>query len=656
MATLTPTSARCTGADLAHRGAISLPVLAVEHGPRGTVRRSRSGRRRAAVLAAVQLLMIAHVVLWLLSREYGWWGGRTTTPIEPSESMELAKHGVINAGAIFFAAALLATLVLGRWFCGWGCHLVMLQDLCGWMMRKLGVRPKPFRSRLLVYVPLALALYMFAWPPFYRLAVAPWTRPDLQWPGFSVHLTTTEFWKTFPGVMVALPFLLICGFACVYFLGSKGFCTYGCPYGGFFAPLDRLAVGRIRVTDACEGCGHCTAVCTSNVRVHEEVREYGMVVDPGCMKCLDCVSVCPKEALYFGFGRPEVLKGPARSAAPQRRYDLSWPQEIALAAIFLLAFASLRGVYDLVPMLMAGGAAGVVTFMAWTLWRMVREPNVSLHRLQLRCGGKVGRAGAVFAGLTAAVLALTAHSGAVNALESAAQYQERRAKERLDMFGLKHAAGALDSAIALYTLASAIGEGGIGLAGNAGCDLALARLHQARGDDAQAEVMLRRAIGRNPANESLHLQLLAHLRRQQRDAEAIAAGGQALEENPRFARLRDELIRTLADSGRTGEAIEMARMGLAFEPANLLLLRRLALLAHESGEMQETIELTRRTVELDAENPRAHAALAFLLAEAGDAEGAAAAAARAIELAPRDDALRSDMNRIIGAAGEQGKE
>ncbi len=588
MANLSPTSVRCTGADLAQRGAVSLPVLAVEHGPRGTVRRSRSGRRRAAVLAGVQLLMIAHVVIWLLSREYGWWGGRTTTPIEPSESMELVKQGVINAGAIFFAAALLATLVLGRWFCGWGCHLVMLQDLCGWTMRKLGVRPKPFRSRLLMYVPLALALYMFAWPPFYRLAIAPWTRPDLHWPGFSVHLTTTEFWKTFPGIMVALPFLLICGFACVYFLGSKGFCTYGCPYGGFFAPLDRLAVGRIRVTDACEGCGHCTAVCTSNVRVHEEVREYGMVVDPGCMKCLDCVSVCPKEALYFGFGRPEVLKGPARRAEPKRSYDLSWPQEIALAVIFVLAFASLRGVYNLVPMLMAGGAAGVVTFMAWTLWRMVREPNVNLHRFQLRYGGKVGRAGAVFAGLTAAVLALTAHCGVVNALESAAQYQERRAKERLDMFGMEHAAGELDRAIALYTLASAIGEGGIGLTGNAGIDLALSRLNQARGDDAQAVAMLRRAVGRNPTN--------------------------------------------------------------------LLLLRRLALLAHEGGDVQEAIELTRRTVKLDAQNPRAHAALAFLLAEAGDAEGAAAAASRAIALAPRDDALRSDMNRIIGAARDERKE
>jgi tetratricopeptide (TPR) repeat protein/NAD-dependent dihydropyrimidine dehydrogenase PreA subunit len=653
---LTSASTRCTGADLAQRGAVSLPVLAVEHGPRGTVRRSRSGRRRAAVLAAVQLLMIAHVVLWLLSREYGWWGGRTTTPIEPSESMELVKHGVINAGAIFFALALLATLVLGRWFCGWGCHLVMLQDLCGWIMRRMGVRPRPFRSRLLVYVPLVLALYMFAWPPFYRLAIAPWTRPDLQWPGFSVHLTTAEFWKTFPGVMVAVPFLLICGFACVYFLGSKGFCTYGCPYGGFFAPLDRLAVGRIRVTDACEGCGHCTAVCTSNVRVHEEVREFGMVVDPGCMKCLDCVSVCPKEALYFGFGRPEVLRGPARRAEPKRSYDLSWPQEIALTAIFVAAFASLRGVYNLVPMLMAGGAAGVVTFMAWTLWRMVREPNVTLHRFQLRYGGKVGRAGAVFAGFAVAVLAITAHCGVVNALESAAQYQEHVAKDRLDMLGMEHAAGALDRAISLYTLASAIGEGGIGLTGNAGCDLALARLHQARGDDAQAEAMLRRAIGRNPSNESLHLQLLALQRRQHKNAEAILVARQALDENPRFARLRDEMIRALADSGRTDEAIETARRGLALEPGNLLLLRRLALLAHESGDMQEAIDLTRRSVELDTLNPRAHAALAFLLAEAGDADGAAVAAARAIELAPRDDALRGDMNRIIEAAKDERKE
>jgi polyferredoxin len=289
--------------------------------------------------------MIAHIVFWVLSKKNGWFGGRTTTPIEPSESMEFAKNGVINAGLIFFAIALLSTLILGRWFCGWGCHVVLLQDLCGWMMKKVGVRPKQFRSRFLIYVPLLLAIYMFILPAVHRVILIPLDASlasslgDTNWlvtgwreffgflgvplplpnmPAWSAswHLTTTEFWRTFPGVMVAIPFLLVCGFATVYFLGAKGFCTYGCPYGGFFAPLDKLAPARIIVNYNCEQCGHCTAVCTSNVRVHEEVREYGMVVDPGCMKCLDCVRVCPNEALSFGFAKPAIMKDKANHAKP----------------------------------------------------------------------------------------------------------------------------------------------------------------------------------------------------------------------------------------------------------------------------------------------------------------------------------------------------
>ena len=139
-----PARQHCSGSDDDQRGALSLPVLATEHGPQGRIRRSKSGRRRAIVLVTVQLLMIAHLVLWVLSRQYGWWGGRTLSPVEPSESMEFVKHGVVNAGLIFFALALVATLVLGRWFCGWGCHLVMLQDLCTWIMRRTGVRPGRF--------------------------------------------------------------------------------------------------------------------------------------------------------------------------------------------------------------------------------------------------------------------------------------------------------------------------------------------------------------------------------------------------------------------------------------------------------------------------------------------------------------------------------
>ena len=145
---------------------------------------------------------------------------------------------------------------------------------------------------------------MFVWPTAYRFFSEP--APGPLFPKFTNHLVTSNFWETFPSVAVAIPFLLICGFLTVYFLGQKGFCTYACPYGGFFGLADKLSPGKIRVTDACNQCGHCTATCTSNVLVHAEVKEYEMVVDPGCMKCMDCISVCPNDALYFGFGKPTV--------------------------------------------------------------------------------------------------------------------------------------------------------------------------------------------------------------------------------------------------------------------------------------------------------------------------------------------------------------
>ena len=218
-------------------------------------------------------------------------------------------------------------------------------------MKKMGITPKPFRSRLLVFVPLLAALYMFVWPTALRFFTKPKDAPLI--PQFTNHLVTSDFWATFPPVAVAVPFLFICGFMTVYFLGSKGFCTYACPYGGFFVLADKVAPGKIRVTDACNQCGHCTAVCTSNVMVHAEVKEYGMVVDPGCMKCMDCVSVCPNDALYFGFGKPSI----AVAKSPPKHHPLTWGEEVAALFVFAASYWAAWDVYQLVPMLMALGIA-----------------------------------------------------------------------------------------------------------------------------------------------------------------------------------------------------------------------------------------------------------------------------------------------------------
>jgi polyferredoxin/Flp pilus assembly protein TadD len=377
---------------------IPLPVLQKTD---SAIKPSRTGFWRAIALITLNLLMIFHYVQW---RYYGV----TISPIEPSEAMFTLQNGAINAGFIFFTLAILGTLIFGRFVCGWGCHVLALQDFCGWLLKKIGLKPKPFRSRLLVFVPLIVAIYMFVFPTAYRFFAKPKNEPLI--PEFTNHLITTEYWATFPTLFVAIPFLFICGFLTVYFLGQKGFCTYACPYGGFFNLADKVSPGKIRVTDACNQCGHCTATCTSNVLVHSEVQQYGMVVDSGCMKCMDCISVCPNDALYFGFGKPSI----AVKKTIAKNYSLNWIEEVIGAIAFAASFFAVWDVYQLVPMLMALGIASVTAFLVLRFYKLLTANDLSFYRFNFKAAGKLRKSGFVFAAASIMWFGLIAHSGFIH--------------------------------------------------------------------------------------------------------------------------------------------------------------------------------------------------------------------------------------------------
>lgn len=375
----------------------SLPILTNGAG----AGRSKASKWRALTLLLLTIAMAAHFIQW---RMYG----STVSPIEPSETMYTLASGAVNAGFIFFTLAILSTLIAGRWVCGWGCHVVGLQDACAWLLLKLGLKPRPFRSRLLMFVPAIAAAYMFLWPVALRVLARPKGEPLI--PQFTNHLITTEFWATFPTIAVAVPFLFICGFLTVYFLGSKGFCTYGCPYGGVFRIADKFAPLRIRVTDACTQCGDCTATCMANVKVHIEVKEHAMVVDPGCMKHMDCVSVCPNDALYLGFGKaPLTVK-----SASSHGGSMSWGEEFLAATVFVAAFFSVWDVYQLVPMLMALGIAPITTFLVMRSIRLLRSEDLTFYKWVLKSQGKIYIAGWIFVFVAGLWTLLNIHSGYIH--------------------------------------------------------------------------------------------------------------------------------------------------------------------------------------------------------------------------------------------------
>ncbi len=339
-----------------------------------TPKKSKATRWRVGVLIGVHVLAAIHIAHWMST-------GSTMSPLEPSEAMDFSKYSVVNAGLIFFALTILSTLILGRWFCGWACHLVALQDLSRAFLIKIGIRPRPLRSRWMAIIPYLAAFYMFFWPIVYRVYI----EDPLAVREYAIN--KEGFWDTFPTWWPAILTFIISGFVAVYFLGAKGFCTYACPYGALFGVADKLAPGRIRVTDDCVGCGHCTLSCTSNVDVSREVHDYGMVVDTGCMKCMDCVSVCPEDALYFGMGKPALLAKPRQEKRPARK-PLPLIEEFTGLAAAFFGYVAVRGYYQERGFLLSVGVAACFAYLVLMVLRLVRKPDVKMPGLVLKQGGK----------------------------------------------------------------------------------------------------------------------------------------------------------------------------------------------------------------------------------------------------------------------------
>lgn len=610
------------------------------------IRSSKMGKWRAVVLIGIHLLIGLHIAHWLTA-------GETVTPVEPSEAMAFSRASIVNAGLIFFAATIVLTAVFGRYFCGWGCHLVALQDFCRWLMMKAGITPRPLKSRALAWVPTLAFIYMFLWPALYRL----WVGDSLAVQG--TELTTTHFWATFPGWVVGALTFLVCGFACVYFLGAKGFCTFACPYGAIFAAADRVAPMRIRVTDACEQCGHCTAACSSNVRVHEEVRDWGMVVSPGCMKCRDCISVCPKGALYYGPGPIPWLAKPTAERRSKPRAPLVWRDEAILVAAFACTFLIVRGLYGVVPFLMSLGVAGVMAFLVLTTVRLARQADVERAGLRLKRGGKLLPQGRVFVGAIVLLAFFFGHSAVVRAHTHLGD----RAFERTEPLR-RMLLGAPETEPGLPAWASAEAGKGIrhllqveqwGLVTTLGSAAKLAWLYAVSGSADECERQARRALARGEMPADMH-QLLA--RTAARRGETAAAVGQwrlAIAARPDLPQAYLALGIFMAQRGDLLAGREVFDRGLAAVPDSPQLFYNAALVRALSGQTEASIQLFERALDLSPRYREARENLAGALASLGRFEASVKHYRVALEQAPGDAQTRVLLARALIGLGERGE-
>lgn len=599
------------------------------------------GRRRAACLILVHVLIAAHIIHWRLA-------GRTLAPLELNEVMYTLEIGIITAGFVFMTIVCIGTVCFGRFFCSWGCHILALQDLSAWVLAKLRIRPKPIRSRCLLFVPPLAMLYMFVWPQITRLLDGrPMPVLHLRTDGEGwASFVTNDFWRNLPGPGIAALTFLVCGFAIVYVLGSRSFCTYVCPYGAIFGLADRFAPGRIVARGDCTRCGICTAICQSRVHVHEEVSQFGKVVDPACLKDLDCVAACPDGALAYGLARPPLLELPGSRKLKPARYDFSLPEELILGLVFLVTFFIYRGLYGSVPFLMSLALAAVLGYCAVLAARLAHRSHVRLANMQLKIGGGLRRAGQVFVIFGFAVLILTMHSAVIRYHEvrgTRAHAAAAAAKRADDKASMK-----LHAAQALAHL-QVCEKWGLFRTG----DL-LRRIGSLQMDleqPAEAQRYLSLALSRGQTDAST---LRDHGRACFALGEAAAELGdlqasllhfrKAVGSSPQIPEFHYNLGVILSALGWEQEAVAEYQQTLRLAPDDVDALNNLGLALAQRGNLEDALRHLRRAVAIKPDAAHPHFNLGRILASMGDVVEAESHFNRAAEL----DARYAAMLRSAG--------
>jgi polyferredoxin len=84
----------------------------------------------------------------------------------------------------------------------------------------------------------------------------------------------------------------------------RPFCRFVCPLGAIYGLFNRISFVQLTCDHGtCIDCGRCADVCKVGV------DPSAHATDPECIRCSDCVAVCPVHALSLGLPSGQRKKG-----------------------------------------------------------------------------------------------------------------------------------------------------------------------------------------------------------------------------------------------------------------------------------------------------------------------------------------------------------
>ncbi|MGD1008615.1 MAG: 4Fe-4S binding protein [Candidatus Aminicenantales bacterium] len=269
---------------------------------------------------------------------------------------------LVYASFVFALVTVIATVVLGRVFCGWVCPLGAVHQFSSFAFKKTRFLRPPKEERV-----------SLAWKYYILIIVLVGALLGLDLAGYLdpfSFLTRSFALSIFPGLAYALAGLkagfyalglisagrsisqllenwtlnatFIQGFAVGFlFLAAvalnawkeRFWCRYLCPTGAFLGLLSRWNVLKLRIDDGkCIKCGLCTQHCETQANPYP-VEKWR---SGECVYCETCAAICPTAAIGF------PLKAAPEKLANVSNVDLARRKVILTALLGLAAVPFFR--------------------------------------------------------------------------------------------------------------------------------------------------------------------------------------------------------------------------------------------------------------------------------------------------------------------------
>ncbi len=223
---------------------------------------------------------------------------------------------------------IVATIILGRVFCGWVCPLGTLNNMVGALQKRRPPRAPLslhwLKYCLLIFLivaslfslqltgifdPIALLIRSFSLAVYPAVSYATkavfdtifnFNIPVVVNASEFIYMIFKKLWLPFQqpfflqSAFLGLLFLIILG---LNLLEKRFWCKYLCPLGALLGVFSRFAFLQRSVSEGCNSCGACTFDCQGGAAPALKEKWH----HTECLLCMNCDDVCPQDSVRFGF-------------------------------------------------------------------------------------------------------------------------------------------------------------------------------------------------------------------------------------------------------------------------------------------------------------------------------------------------------------------